>query len=1131
MVRTKRILCIVIAVILQTACIGSFATQSADVEYAYVDLENKSGAEKMSVKTTLPLVDVDGVKGLKTDLAAWNLYVNCDVSDDFLYDLPLYTPIDVTIEYLDNGTGHFMMSYDSHRPQSQFDLYETPGIWRSTDPVKLTNTREWKTHTFHIEDAKFKNRCTNNTDFRIGVWDPNVWQSNIDVVFKSIKVEKSKYTSLTENQGIEFSRLGNIFPIDENISFLLKEQNKTDRTVTAKYKLEYYSDVSDKVYTSEKEESFEPNEAKDVAFELENPGEYAIYKMKITKITYYADNSDEKYEDAMNTEFSVSILNASDEGNPDYGMCSHAIQHQEGVLDETCILVKNAGGKYIRDSHIWSLVEKEKGVLKLDPAKKEMFKKMHDEGFEILYVCGFGNKLYMSEDTDAPSTDEQIAAYARYCAFMAKELKGIVNSFEIWNEYNYGVFNTTNEPPETYAKMAMAAYTAIKEVNPQATVVGVCCGGVYPEWVDRIFAAGAYDYMDAVSLHPYEYTNKFREFKYLDDLNNIKSIMEKYSNGKPVKPIWVTELGIHTAKNSSGFSESDQAKKLLFNYALTKATGVADKYILYQVYDRDNAASTEACWGIVRSGTSKVYPRASAKPSYLSIAAMNRFLGADAEIKGMVTDERFYAMNFYNRKMDKNILLLQSGEGEKSKTFNLGCKSIDTYDMYGNKTATLNSENGVYCLPITETPRYLIGNISDFGETNDKAPVSTEATIVESTADDEVEFLFEKNTDIELKINVSENQNVKVKENNGFINGKARVVLVVKKTEIEDENIDITINDESGNKYYIQKHKIIINPPTETVVTSEQAFENDNNIWRARVSVTNKSNTKPQSGKVTLFEPVELAETASIKRFDDLQPGETAEFLFNLPKRIVKQTLNLGIKTELENGYTNENKSLLDFGVCTYAEKKPVIDGVISKDEWVGSWIGADTAADVKEIKDWRGPSDLSFSCVTMWDEENFYFMGIVTDDIMSVTYSPQTSEYMWKGDGIQFGLDDRDYSYSMTIDSFTEIGLGQVPGTGDVVYRFKSLYSIPANQEVENAQLKISRQDTYTIYECAIPWSEIFDTDFEPKTDQKLRFSVLVNDNDGAGRRGWIEYTSGIGAKKQADLFGSLKLVKNKIY
>ena len=1129
MVRIKRILCLVLAFAILTVGVNSFASESAEADYAYIDLGNISRAVNMTVKTTLPSVDVDGVKALSSDLAAWNLYVNCNISDEFLYDLPLYTPVDVTVEYLDRGTGHFMMSYDSHRAQSQFDPYETPGVWRSTDSVKLTDTGEWKTYTFHLEDALFKNRCTNTTDFRIGVWDPLVWQSNIDVIFKSIKVEKSQYTSLTENQGIEFSRLGNIFPIDENISFLLKEQNKIDRTVTAKYKLEYYSDISDKAYTSEKEESFEPNEAKDVAFELENPGEYAIYKMKITKKTYYADSSDEKYEDAMNTEFSVSILNASDEGNPDYGMCIHVIEHQEGELDETNSLVKNVGAKYIRDGYRWSTVEKEKGILKFDPAVKEKFKKMHNEGLEILYVCGFGNKLYMPMDTDAPSTDEQIAGYARYCAFVAKELKGIVDSFEIWNEYNYGVFNTTNEPPETYAKMAKAAYTAIKEVNPQATVVGVCCGGVYPEWVDRIFAAGAYDYMDAVSIHPYEYTNKFREFKYMDDLNNIKSIMEKYSNGKPVKPIWITEMGIHTATNRSGFSESDQAKKLLFNYALTKATGVADKYILYTIYDRNNPASTEDCWGIVRSGTSKVYPRISAKPSYLSIAAMNRFLGADAEIKGTVTDERFYAMNFYNRKMDKNILLLQSGEGEKSKTFNLGCKAIDTYDMYGNKTATLNSENGVYCLPITETPQYLIGNILDFGETNDKATVSTESTIVESTTDDEVEFNFTKNTDKNLTVNIIENDNVKVKENTGFINGKAKIVLSVKKAEIEDENIDFFVTDDSGKLYYSQKHTIIINPPTETVVTSEQAIEDDNNIWRARVSVTNKSNTKPQSGRVTLTEPAELVETAPIKRFDNIQPGETAEFLFNLPKRIVKQTLNLGIKTELENGYINENRSMLDFGVCTYAEKKPVIDGVISKDEWVGSWIGADTAADVKEITDWRGPSDLSFSCVTMWDEENFYCMSIVTDDIMSVTYSPQTSENMWKGDGIQFALDDRDYSYAMTIDSFTEMGLGQVPGTGDVVYRFKSLYSIPANQEVKNAQLKISRQDKYTIYECAIPWSEIFDADFAPKANQKLRFSVLVNDNDGAGRHGWIEYTSGIGTKKQADLFGSLKFVKNK--
>ena len=34
-------------------------------------------------------------------------------------------------------------------------------------------------------------------------------------------------------------------------------------------------------------------------------------------------------------------------------------------------------------------------------------------------------------------------------------------------------------------------------------------------------------------------------------------------------------------------------------------------------------------------------------------------------------------------------------------------------------------------------------------------------------------------------------------------------------------------------------------------------------------------------------------------------------------------------------------------------------------------------------------------------------------------------------------------------------------------------------------------------------------------------------NENDGTGRKGWMEYNSGIGASKQVDLFGTLKLYK----
>jgi hypothetical protein len=36
----------------------------------------------------------------------------------------------------------------------------------------------------------------------------------------------------------------------------------------------------------------------------------------------------------------------------------------------------------------------------------------------------------------------------------------------------------------------------------------------------------------------------------------------------------------------------------------------------------------------------------------------------------------------------------------------------------------------------------------------------------------------------------------------------------------------------------------------------------------------------------------------------------------------------------------------------------------------------------------------------------------------------------------------------------------------------------------------------------------------------------MIVNDNDGQGRKGWLEYASGIGLTKNVNLFTFLKLM-----
>ena len=522
---------------------------------------------------------------------------------------------------------------------------------------------------------------------------------------------------IVETSYISFNRAGHIYPINEKIVFSLTEKNTSNSTVNITYEYGYTSTDNSSFF--EKEISFAANEEKKIVFELENPNTYGIYKLKISKTEEV--NGITAEGQIVEDEFSVCVYVQSGDENSDYGMSQHVVEHNIGRVDTTNLFVKNAGIKIVRDGYRWQSVEKEKGVLVFDPAIKEKFSAMHEEGLKILFICGYGNSLYTGGNMTAPATEEAIAGYARYCAFLAKELKGIVDYFEIWNEYNYTSFNVTNETPENYAKILKAAYTAIKEVNPEATVLGLSMGGVYPKWVQRVFAAGGYDYMDAVSLHPYEYTNVFDEVKLINSINSIKDIMRTYEKGDSIKPVWYTEIGFSTYNGDTGFSEEHQAKNTVLSYAVSKAYDLADKYIQYTVYDIDNIANQESCWGILRAPKSAQYVPEGAKPCYLAVAAMNSFIGGNTEYKGVVTNGRYYAFNFYNSRRNKNVMLIQSYQGEKTIKYNLGCNTVDVYDMYGNKMKRLYSDNGIYEFCIGEMPQYVMGKFSSFVETSSES--------------------------------------------------------------------------------------------------------------------------------------------------------------------------------------------------------------------------------------------------------------------------------------------------------------------------------------------------------------------------------------------------------------------------
>lgn len=140
--------------------------------------------------------------------------------------------------------------------------------------------------------------------------------------------------------------------------------------------------------------------------------------------------------------------------------------------------------------------------------------------------------------------------YADSYAFLANRYK-LSNPdvvWEIWNEPNMQVFWRTNAGPNVrdYTLMLQKAFTSIKQVAPQARVIGGVIAFNDQTFLDGMYKNGAKGYFDGLDIHPYakshppdDVSEPFYSFK-----ASIEQMEAKMSqNGEPGKPIYITEMG------------------------------------------------------------------------------------------------------------------------------------------------------------------------------------------------------------------------------------------------------------------------------------------------------------------------------------------------------------------------------------------------------------------------------------------------------------------------------------------------------------------------------------------------------------------------------------------------------------
>jgi hypothetical protein len=301
------------------------------------------------------------------------------------------------------------------------------------------------------------------------------------------------------------------------------------------------------------------------------------------------------------------------------GMCTH-YGHQSYPL-ETMDLLRRYGIDQFRDEISWQAVERQKGVYGLPAAATNFLDRARALTMRPLLIYDYANPLY--DGGGFPNSDEAIAAYANYAVYLTGATRGLVNQFEVWNEWCGGCGmkgRAGAHDGAAYGRMLKPAYAAVKRAFPRVTVVGM--GGEYgtkcaSNIVEAIGTAGPRA-MDAWSIHPYRYPRPPEASDLIGDANKIA---DQVAAAGATSPAWVTEIGYPTQLDSRGSTLAEQARHAVRTAICLQGSGRVEKLFWYDFKDDGlDRTYNENNFGVVRHQKYNCAP----KPAIVALAAWVR---------------------------------------------------------------------------------------------------------------------------------------------------------------------------------------------------------------------------------------------------------------------------------------------------------------------------------------------------------------------------------------------------------------------------------------------------------------------------------------------------------------------------
>lgn len=207
---------------------------------------------------------------------------------------------------------------------------------------------------------------------------------------------------------------------------------------------------------------------------------------------------------------------------------------------------------------------------------------------------------------------------------------------------------------QQYTALALATCKAVREADPQATIVGPATSGFPWEFLETFFKSGVLEHLDAVSVHPYREYSKSPETA-AADYAKLRQLIDRYAPAQKQGKISILSGEWGYSSRTTGVSLETQAAFAVRQQLANLMNNIPLSIWYDWKNDGDDPKENEHNFGTVM-------PDLKPKPAYLAIQTLTRELrGYAIESRLAMTNAEDYALVFTNRAGESKLAAWTTG--------------------------------------------------------------------------------------------------------------------------------------------------------------------------------------------------------------------------------------------------------------------------------------------------------------------------------------------------------------------------------------------------------------------------------------------------------------------------------------